>query len=91
MYTAPISNGRRTGAQAGAAAAHVRACSRVYIHCFCIHTSSCSSLQPLLLCTLAEQSDLGTMAMDEGEMRKRIFAIMTDTTLSEAEKAVKRL
>ena len=30
------------------------------------------------------------MAMDEGEMRKRIFAIMTDTTLSEAEKAVKR-
>ena len=30
------------------------------------------------------------MAMDEGEMRKRIFAIMTDTTLTEAEKAVKR-
>lgn len=28
--------------------------------------------------------------MDEAEMRKRIFAIMTDTTLSEAEKAVKR-
>ena len=30
------------------------------------------------------------MAMDEAEMRKRIFAIMTDTTLTEAEKAVKR-
>jgi hypothetical protein len=28
--------------------------------------------------------------MDEAEMRKRIFAIMTDTTLSDAEKAVKR-
>lgn len=30
------------------------------------------------------------MAMDEAEMRKRIFAIMTDTTLTDAEKAVKR-
>ena len=29
-------------------------------------------------------------AMDEAEMRKRIFAIMTDTTMTEAEKAVKR-
>ncbi|KAI8473693.1 MAG: hypothetical protein J3K34DRAFT_518803 [Monoraphidium minutum] len=30
------------------------------------------------------------MAMDEAEMRKRIFAIITDTTLTEAEKSVKR-
>ena len=30
------------------------------------------------------------MAMDEGEMRKRIVAIMMDTTLTDSEKAVKR-
>jgi hypothetical protein len=35
-------------------------------------------------------SSRGAMAMDESEMRRRIVAIMMDTTLTEAEKAVKR-